>query len=130
MPVVFHPLIGNQIDGELLQAFGDDSLECLKILVLEKDVVPGIASVKRVVNSTSFIDPWGAAHLEFSVFSAVRVQNTLTGKRLDAQILKTVPDTFSSSYTGSKPNLLHTPNRQDRGYSVSFLKHENGLNFV
>ena len=97
MPVVFHPLIGNQIDGELLQAFGDDSLECLKILVLEKDVVPGIASVKRVVNSTSFIDPWGAAHLESSVFSAVQLQNTLTGKRMDAQPLKTVPDTFSSS---------------------------------
>jgi hypothetical protein len=40
VPMVTHPLIRDQVNGKLLQAFCNQTLERFKISIFEKDVMP------------------------------------------------------------------------------------------
>ena len=50
MPVVTHRLIGDKINRVLLQTPTNDSFESLEILLLEEDLVAGIAAIERMVD--------------------------------------------------------------------------------
>ena len=55
MPVVVHPLIGDQMNWKFLQRLRDNAIECCIVLFLEKDGGLGIATVERVINAAGFI---------------------------------------------------------------------------
>ena len=50
VPVVFHPLVANQINGVFFQPFANHPLQCLEISRFEEDVIASIATVQSVVN--------------------------------------------------------------------------------
>ena len=97
VPVIFHPLIGDQVDGELFQSLGNDSLEGFIICIFEEDWILRIATIKRVINPASFIGTRRSTHRcpqSVNSKSPIGAKQTHPINPHATHSLNSVPDTF------------------------------------
>ena len=62
VPVVGHPLVGQQLDGVALKSFRENSLERFVIALFVEDRTAGIPSIQGMVNRTRFIRTFWSRH--------------------------------------------------------------------
>jgi len=90
MPVIAHPLVSDQVNGEFFESFGDQSFKGFKVSVFEEDIVSSVSTIERMIDSARFIRSGWSSHL---IFSQNQKAKSLTSQSNFAYPLKTVPDT-------------------------------------
>lgn len=62
VPVVAHPLIGDQINGVFFQAFADYSLKGFKVCLFKENIIASVSAIQGMVNFTRAIrTKWATA---------------------------------------------------------------------
>jgi hypothetical protein len=62
MPMVGHELVTQYSAGVTLEPFGKNSLECLVVTELKKDLATGVTSVQRMINLVCLIGAFWSWH--------------------------------------------------------------------
>jgi hypothetical protein len=58
-----HPLVGDQVNGMLLQTLGDDSFKGFVVAIFIQDWLPGIDAIQGMVDRSRFVGSWRSRHV-------------------------------------------------------------------